>query len=68
MAKASKQETDYSLGMAESHCGKVFSDDKGYCKHFIHPKTGYTSHGTCKKVEGQINPVFWCKLYAKAEK
>lgn len=67
MAKTGKNEVDYSLGMAQSHCGPVFKDDKGYCKHFHKPKVGVTGHGTCDKVEGNINPVYWCALFAKAE-
>jgi hypothetical protein len=31
MAKAGKHSVDYSRGYKDSHCGKVFGDDTGYC-------------------------------------
>lgn len=66
MAKAEKKDVDYSLGMAESHCGKVFEDDKSYCRFFS--KMRYPAGpGECEKVSGEINPVFWCKLFSKAD-
>lgn len=65
MAKAMKKEVEYSLGMAESHCGKVFKDDKGYCEHYI----GYLMSpvGGCEKVNGEVSAVYWCKLFEKAQ-
>ena len=64
MAKLSKDETKYSRGHADSHCGKVFADDTGYCKHYHS-----TTHdaGTCDIVEGKINPVYWCDKWQKAK-
>lgn len=58
MTKLTKKETDYSRGMRESHCGKVFKDDKGYCKNYEEPNG-------CSVVDGNINPVFWCKEWQK---
>jgi hypothetical protein len=54
--------------MAESHCGRVFKDDKGYCKFFL-KKAGYSpiGSGECEKVGGGISPVYWCKLWEKAD-
>jgi hypothetical protein len=68
MAKADKMDVDYSVGMAESHCGRVFKDDKGYCKFFL-KKAGYSpiGSGECEKVAGSISPVYWCKLWEKAD-
>jgi hypothetical protein len=60
MAKANKTDVDYSVGMEKSHCGKVFKDDEGYCKHFVKPSA-------CQKVSGYIDPVYWCKLWEKAD-
>jgi hypothetical protein len=39
--------------MKESHCGKAFLDDKGYCRHFIKPPTGAADLGACGKVSGR---------------
>ncbi len=63
--KISKQEADYGLGMAKSHCGKVFKDDKGYCEHYI----GYlmSPTGQCAKVNGEVSAVYWCRLFSKAD-
>ena len=38
--KASKPEAHYRIGMAKSHCGKSFKDDKDYCQHY-RPNTEY---------------------------
>lgn len=67
MAKRTKQAVNYSKGMIQSHCGKVFGEDKGYCKHFRGIEETAT-RGECSKVEGSINPVFWCELFSKAVK
>lgn len=67
MAKYSKEEVNYSRGMINSHCGKVFSNDTGYCKHFQGP-TGALTQGTCALVNGSISPVYWCKEFEKAKK
>lgn len=64
MAKASKHDVDYSIGMIESHCGKVFKDDKGYCRFYHHEGL---DKGWCEKVSGDINSVYWCKLFEKAK-
>jgi len=47
--KASKVSVGYSKGHVASHCGN--------CKSF-QPKTD-----TCKKVEGTIDSMMWCKLW-----
>lgn len=61
MTKYTKEAVDYSRGMQDRHCGSVFKDDKGYCKHFEKPSS-------CKLVEGFINPIYWCRKFEKAEK
>ena len=63
MPKFSKREVNYSLGHNDSHCGKVFEDDNGYCKNY---RKGDDTHGTCALVEGKIKPVYWCEKFAKA--
>ncbi len=68
MHKVSKSEVDYSIGMKGSHCGQTFDDDKGYCRHFVEPRSMSTADlGTCEKVSGPISRVFWCRLFAKAQ-
>ena len=64
MTKKTKEEVDYSKGHKDSHCGKVFPDDKGYCRHYSDE-----SHevGSCELVRGIIVPVYWCKLWQKAK-
>lgn len=64
MTKLTKQEVDYSIGMVHSHCGKVFSHDTHYCKHFS-GGASIRAKGTCEIVEGSIDPVYWCKEYSK---
>jgi hypothetical protein len=66
MLKASKQDVDYSRGHAGAHCGKVLDDDKAYCQHFIPPLSPASNLGQCQKVAGPINPVYWCRLFARA--
>jgi uncharacterized C2H2 Zn-finger protein len=66
--KRVKTLVDYSRGHKESHCGKTFEDDKGYCKHFIEPTHHHSFDlGKCQLVEGNISRVYWCKLYEKAK-
>ena len=65
MAKLSKHEVSYSLGMIHSHCGKTFKDDKGYCEHFVEIDEPGDS-GQCRIVSGMINPVYWCRKFEKA--
>ena len=60
--KASKPEAHYRIGMAKSHCGKSFKDDKDYCQHY-RPNTEY--EGTCEKVQGAIKVMYWCRLFQK---
>ena len=67
MTKLTKEETNYSRGMIHSHCGKVFPNDNGYCKHFIRHHEA-TSNGECQIVDGPIDPVYWCTEFAKARK
>lgn len=50
--KAKKAEVDYSLGMKKSRCG--------ICEFFRKPRT-------CTKVEGEIDPRMWCKLFEPQE-
>ena len=65
MNKVSKESVDYSNGMHHSHCGPTFRDDNYYCKHFI-PGAGF--FGQCEEVRGAIEPIMWCRLFAKAKK
>jgi len=51
MAKKLKGSVDYSRGMKKSHCG--------ICRYY--------HSGSCEKVEGQISPDMWCKLYSAAK-
>jgi hypothetical protein len=64
--KVSKAEAHYGIGHQNSHCGKAFSDDKNYCRHFIETSTGAADLGACEKVSGAINRVYWCKLWQRA--
>ncbi len=64
--KLTKEETDYSSGMQNSHCGPVFLNDKGYCAHY-NGNPGSSVNGTCDVVEGPINPVYWCNHFKKAK-
>lgn len=65
--KLSKDETDYSLGMQNTHCGPVFHNDQGYCDHYRGDK-GSLRFGSCEVVEGSINPVYWCNRFKKVSK
>lgn len=47
--KRAKADVDYSAGMPESHCG--------ICRYY--------SNESCEKVEGKINPSFWCELFER---
>lgn len=67
MTKMTKAEANYSRGMIHSHCGKVFSNDSGYCKHFKGAGDA-VKDGVCTEVEGSISPVYWCKEFAAAKK
>ncbi len=53
MSKKTKHDVVYSKGMTSAHCG--------ICEHFRKPNS-------CTKVEGTIDPAYWCKLYIKREK
>lgn len=72
MTKLTKKEVQYGRGMIHSHCGKVFPNDTGYCKHFIETKgrlsLGQGYMGSCQIVEGDISPLFWCAEFSKAKK
>jgi hypothetical protein len=48
------------------HCGKSFSGDAGYCRHFV-GSSPEAEIGQCAKVEGTINRIYWCKLFARAD-
>jgi hypothetical protein len=52
--------------MIHSHCGPCFTDDKGYCSHFI--GRGYTVPGECEVVQGAIEPIMWCEEFKKIKK
>ena len=67
MTKYEKDEVDYSHGHQGSHCGKVFSDDKGYCKHFV-PQREVVTLGACDLVKGGIKPVYLCTEWQQAKK
>lgn len=60
MAKLTKEEVDYSRGMIHSHCGKVFANDSGHCKHF-QGSGAVNTKGRCAIVDGAIDPLYWCK-------
>ena len=64
-SKSAKSEVNYSTGMLHSHCGPTFHNDKHYCRHFI-PKPGKI--GACERVEGAIDPQYWCELFKRASK
>ena len=66
-SKESKESVSYSRGMIHSHCGKVFNNDTGYCKHFKGAGDP-TKDGICTEVEGSISPLYWCRLFDKARK
>lgn len=63
--KFAKDDVDYSKGHAASHCGRMFSDDTGYCKHFLYPGPNEMS-GECQLVKGAIKRDFWCRKWKKA--
>lgn len=62
--KYTKRQVNYSTGHIDSHCGKVFHDDKGHCKHY---RASTNENGVCDIVEGQIKPMYWCKEWEKAK-
>lgn len=66
MPKYTKNQADYSRGEVNSHCGKVFIEDKSYCKHFRGQKVALAK-GTCERVEGEIDPIFWCSEFEKVQ-
>ena len=53
-------------GHAGAHCGKALDDDKAYCRYFIPPLSPASNLGQCEKVNGPINKVYWCRLFARA--
>jgi hypothetical protein len=67
MTKATKSEVNYSKGMIHSHCGRVFPNDNGFCKHFKGAGNA-TKDGICSEVEGPISPIYWCERFDKAKK
>ena len=67
MAKEEKADVDYSQGMAHSHCGPTFHDDRFWCQHFM-PRGASQETGTCELVEGTIGVKMWCKLYKRIKK
>jgi hypothetical protein len=67
MTKLTKAETNYGNGMIHSHCGKVFSNDNGYCKHY-NGGGDISKPGLCEIVEGEIKPTAWCDQFDRARK
>ena len=65
--KITKAEAHYSIGHKDSHCGKSFADDTGYCRYFITPLSSAIELGQCRKVSGSINRVYLCKLWERAQ-
>ena len=61
--KITKNDADYSKGMAARHCGKMFPRDVGYCKNFMDTGPGHS--GECELVKGEIRRSFWCRKWAK---
>jgi hypothetical protein len=55
-AKKDKEAVGYVIG------GK---DDCGDCRHYEALGKGL---GSCTKVEGQVRPWMWCRLFAQKEK
>ena len=65
--KATKAAVSYSLGEKNSHCGKSFEGDTGFCRYFQAPPQAEITTGTCQKVEGQIRRIDWCKLWTRVQ-
>jgi hypothetical protein len=66
--KATKASVDYSPGMRDAHCGKVFKEDRGYCRHFVPSHSqAPNDNGSCTEVAGSIGRVYWCRLFSKAQ-
>lgn len=63
--KFAKDDVSYSKGHLASHCGRMFADDAGYCKHFIDSGT-HPIIGSCELVRGAIKRDFWCRKWKKA--
>jgi hypothetical protein len=63
--KIKKSEVNYSQGMLHSHCGPTFHADKYFCRHFI-LKPGLID--ACERVEGPIDPKYWCELFKRVAK
>jgi hypothetical protein len=59
--KLGESQVDYGIGHRDSHCGKPFAANTGYCKHFIEPLSSASELGQCQKVAGSINRVYWCR-------
>lgn len=64
-----KTEVDYGPGHVDSHCGRSFTQDKNYCKHFMPAPAKMdrvTIPGRCQLVGGTIRRTYWCKLFKRA--
>lgn len=63
--KYDKNEVHYSPGHRDSHCGKAWKDDEGYCRHFMSVPSGdrWPSLGRCKLVGGSIRRTYWCEKF-----
>jgi hypothetical protein len=49
--KRSKKSVDYSRGMGSKRCRN--------CVHYL-------GKGVCERVEGLIDPEFWCELFRRS--
>jgi hypothetical protein len=68
MHKIAKAEVHYGIGHQNSHCGPAYEADKNFCRLFISSLSGSARGlGRCEKVEGPISPVYWCKLWTRAQ-
>lgn len=56
--KRLKHEVDYSRGMGDTRCWA--------CVHFNAARS--SASGTCDRVEGVIDPDYWCKLFKAKRK
>ena len=55
--KASKEQVDYSRGMADRHCGTSFKDDTGFSRYFI-PPSDPANDGSCERVACTISQIY----------
>jgi hypothetical protein len=65
LRKVSKDKVNYGPGHKDSHCGKCFSEDTGYCKNYMRIK--YKHVGNCRVVQGEVKSTYWCNKFEKAK-